>query len=135
MIPLPCPWLSPLFFLVFKGLLAGEIVSYGMKLIGDSQSYQLFFLFFIFLLVIVPPVFGSAKITNYLPNSFSVESISLSRHINSETIFKYHLYYNLITDSVNLVDKRRVYGVICNYNLSQRFVLMTSNAIILYHFK
>jgi hypothetical protein len=30
----------------------------------------------------------------------------LSRHINSETTFKYHLYCNLLTDSINLVDEK-----------------------------
>jgi hypothetical protein len=36
-----------------------------------------------------------------------------------ETTFKCHLYYNSLTDSVNLVDEKQIQEVICNYSLSQ----------------
>jgi hypothetical protein len=47
------------------------------------------------------------------------ESVSLSGHINSETTSKCHLYCNPLTDFVNLVDRKQVQEVICNYNLPQ----------------
>jgi hypothetical protein len=56
------------------------------------------------------PVFLSTKLA---------KSVSLSRHINSETTSKYHLHCNPLTNSVNLVDGKRVHRVICNYILPQ----------------
>jgi hypothetical protein len=62
-------------------------------------------------------------ITNHSLNLFFVHQINriryLSRHINSETTSKYHLYYNLVTDFVYLVHRKRVQRVICNYNTTK----------------
>jgi hypothetical protein len=58
------------------------------------------------------PIFPSTKLT---------ESVSLSRYINSHTISKYHLYCNPLTNSINLMDGKRVQEVIRNYSLPQGF--------------